>query len=364
MGLTKKNKPRRKGRAAFWMFLFVLVITLTTLSAYFSFTQVMNKSKDTDSGAAVDIKPEDSIYIEIPRGAGTETIANLLKDNGIIKNTYIFKILSMVNGYDGTYQSGTHIVSKGLKYEEVMRVLSAKPVSVKVMIPEGYTLKQIAGVLEKNKLTTTEKFLKEADAGKYDYKFLKGIPERQNRLEGYLFPDTYEFDVHAGEKDIIDTMLRNFNSKFRQEYYEKAEKMGMTIDQIIILASIIEREAQVAEERDTIAGVFYNRLKNKDKTLRRLQSCATIQYIYFIKEGIIKEKISEADTKVDSPYNTYQMEGLPPGPICCPGEDSIKAALFPEETEFLYFVARGDGSHEFSKTFKDHQAAIKKYGVN
>lgn len=361
--LGRKTGHRRR-KAAFRMFVLLFIAALAIACGYYSYTSVMDKNEVKDTGKAVDIDPEKGITVEIPRGAGTETIANLLKEKGIIKYPYLFKILSMVNGYDGTYQSGTHIVSSDLKYEDIMRVLSSKPVSIKVTIPEGYTFDQIVEVLSKNKLINADEFRKVANTGKFDYEFLKDLPEREDRLEGYLFPDTYEFDVNAKPEDIINTFLRNFKLKFKPEYLEKAEKMDMSVDKIITLASIIEREARLADERDTIAGVFYNRLRSKDKTLRRLQSCATIQYIFFKREGIIKEQITEADTLVDSPYNTYQIEGLPPGPICNPGEDAIKAALFPEETDFLYFVARGDGSHQFSKTFAEHQAAMKKYGVN
>jgi len=363
--MKKKNRHSKGKKAVVRFFVLIFIIFLTIVCSYVSYTYVMNSNKDSDKGKAINVQPEKGVYIEIPRGAGTEKIAGILKEKGIVKNTYMFKIMSMINGYDGAYQSGTHLVSSNLKLEEIMRILSSKPVSVKVTIPEGYTLKQVAEVLSKNKLIgSTDKFFKTINTEKFDYKFLQDVPARENRLEGYLFPDTYEFDVNAGEKEIINTMLRNFNNKFKPEYYEKAKKMGMTIDEIIILASIVEREAKNPEERDTIAGIFYNRMKNKDKTLRKLQSCATIQYIYFMREGIVKEKITEADTKVDSPYNTYQVEGLPPGPICCPGEESIKAALFPDETEYLYFVARGDGTHEFSRTYKEHQAAMKKYGVS
>jgi UPF0755 protein len=167
----------------------------------------------------------------------------------------------------------------------------------------------------------------------------------------------------VGEKEIVKRLLERFNEIFRPDYYDLAKKNNMTTDKIIILASIVEREAKDDDERKLIAGVFYNRLNNKDKSLRRLESCATIQYIFYKNEGIIKEKISEKDTQVNDPYNTYMREGLPPGPICSPGKASIEAALNPEKTGYLYFVAKGDGTHQFSKTLQEHNAAVKKYGV-
>lgn len=361
--LKRKNKGAKKNRAALWVFFFFAVISITAVCCYLSYNYVVGKAGSRNEAREITISPGEGIYVEIPRGAGTSAIAEILKEKGIIKNTYIFRLLSMINGYDSLYRSGTHILSDKLSYEDVMRVLSSNPITVKVTIPEGYNVKQIAEVLEKKGLADEDKFFDALSSGQFDYKFLKDLPKRDNRLEGYLFPDTYEFDLKAGEKEIIDRMLANFNAKFKPEYYEKAKSMGMTVDQIVILASIIEREARRPEETDKIAGVFYNRLKSKDQTLRRLQSCATIQYIFYMREGTVKEKITEADTKVESPYNTYIIEGLPPGPICCPGENSIKSALFPEEHDYLYFVARGDGTHEFSRTYAEHQAAQRKYGV-
>jgi UPF0755 protein len=187
------------------------------------------------------------------------------------------------------------------------------------------------------------------------------LPKREFKLEGYLFPDTYIFDIKAGEKTIINRMLARFDEIFKPEYIEKAKNLGMSIDQVVILASIIEREAKESYERKTISGIFHNRLKSKDPNLKKLQSCATIQYILLNRDGIVKEKITDEDTKIKHPYNTYQIEGLPPGPICAPGKDSIEAALSPEETDFYYFVAKGDGTHEFSRTLKEHQAATRKY---
>ncbi len=301
----------------------------------------------------------------VPKGANTATIAGLLKEQGLIKNTNIFKLLSKFNGYDGLYQSGTHIVGKSLSYDEMMRVLTSKPASRQVTIPEGKTFLQIVDILySKNIITDKEKFIETANTETFEYDFLKGLSPRDNKLEGYLFPDTYEFDLNVSDREIIITMLDNFKKKFKQEYIDRIKKLnGMTLDKIIILASIVEREAKEPKDRDIIAGVFYNRLASKDKALRKLQSCATIQYILLKLTGAVKERLLDADLQLNDPYNTYKIEGLPPGPISSPGEASIKAALYPEDTPYMYFVAKGDGSHQFSITYKEHQEAIKKYGL-
>ena len=361
--LQKQYKPKKR-RGVFGLAVFVVVILLMVACSFFSYMYVVDSHKNENKDVAVNVDPQTGIPVDIPMDSSTSAIANILQENGIIRYPLVFKIMSKVNGYDGMYKSGTHIVSKDLDYDKIMRVLISNPVSIRVTIPEGFTYKQISDTLAQRNLIDKDKFNNITNSGKFDFKFLKNIPQRGNRLEGYLFPDTYEFDVKAGEKEIANRMLERFDQMFKPEYYDKAKKLNMTPDQIIILASIIEKEAKLADERKIIAGVFYNRLNNKDKAMRRLQSCATIQYIFLNKEGVVKQKITDNDTKINDPYNTYQIVGLPPGTICSPGQASIEAALNPEKTDYLYFVAKGDGSHYFSKTLQEHLAAVKKYETN
>ncbi len=361
-GLKSSGKPGKKKKALFRMIIFSLFVSILLCSGIISYNYVVVQ-KDIAEEKLPEISEDSRIEIEIPKGATTSEISDLLKEKGVIKHPFIFKMMSKINGFDGMYKSGTHYVSEDFDYDMIMRALSSDPVSKKVLIPEGYTFKQIVEKLSKEQLIDKTKFTKTANEEKFDYKFLQGLPEREFKLEGYLFPDTYVFDIKAGEKAIIDRMLLRFDEMFKPEYAEKAKELGMTMDKIIILASIIEREAKEPDERKTIAGIFYNRLKSKNPSLKKLQSCATIQYIFMNRDGTVKEKITDEDTKIKDPYNTYQIEGLPPGPICSPGMDSIEAALDPEATDYYYFVAKGDGTHQFSKTLKEHQAAAKKYGV-
>ena len=361
----RKTKPRKKKKAFIRLLIFLFIIGLTVVCGYISYNYVMKNYLSAGSKAEIIIAPQDELKFVIPKGANTSAIADLLKEQELIKDVKIFKLLSKFNGYDGMYQSGTHIVSKSLTYDEIMRVLTTKPVSRQVTIPEGKTFKQIVDILySKNIITDKEKFITVADTETFDYEFLKNLPPRDYKLEGYLFPDTYEFDMNASEKEIIVRMLDNFKKKFKSEYSDRIKTLkGMTMDKIIILASIVEREAKDPDDRSVIAGVFYNRIASRDKTLRKLQSCATIQYILLKTTGAVKERLLDADLQLNDQYNTYMYEGLPPGPICSPGEAAIRAALYPEETKFLYFVAKGDGSHKFSETYKEHQAAIREYGL-
>jgi UPF0755 protein len=238
--------------------------------------------------------------------------------------------------------------------EEIMELLlTGKADTLRFTIPEGYDIKRVTAKLAEEGLINQEAFLKEIESGQFDYEFLKDAPAGPDRLEGFLFPETYEIFATANEHDIIDKMLYQFNKVFTAEYYARAEELGMSVREVITLASIIEREARVPEDRPIIASVFYNRLTID----MPLQSCATVQYIL----GEQKPVLSIKDTQIESPYNTYQNLGLPPGPIASPGADSIKAALYPADTNYLYFLAKGDGSHAFSSTYEQFLRDKAKY---
>ena len=363
----KKNKKLRKTMVV--IFVAVMLISIAVVCATISYDYVMKNYLAASTQQEIVIDESKAVEFVIERGANTSQIAAKLKEQNLIKNEMVFKLLSKINGYDGTYRSGTHIVSSDLSYDEMMRVLSSNPVTRKVTIPEGKTFIQIVDILYSNKIIKDKaKFIETANTADFDYDFLKGLPERKYRLEGYLFPDTYEYDYNASDREIITKMLDNFDKKFKEQYREMIKDLPveMDIDKVVIMASIIEREAKDPDDRHIIAGVLYNRLKSKDASLRKLQVDATIQYILLNRTGSYKERVLYEDLEIDDPYNTYLNEGLPPGPICCPGEASIKAAVNPDETPYYYYVAKGDGTggHAFAKTFKEHQANIKKYSQN
>lgn len=232
-------------------------------------------------------------------------------------------------------------------------LLEGKAKTVRFTIPEGYDIKRTTEKLSSEGLINAEVFADEIVSGQFDYKFLSDAPAGENRLEGFLFPETYDIYTTANEHDIINKMLSQFDAVFTDEYYARAEELDMSVREIITLASIIEREARVPEDRPVIASVFYNRLE----VGMPLQSCATVQYIL----GEQKAVLSIKDTRIESPYNTYLNNGLPPGPIASPGADSIKAALYPDDTDYLYFLAKGDGSHAFSATYDQFLKDKAKY---
>jgi UPF0755 protein len=293
----------------------------------------------------------------------------LLAKENIIENTFLFTLLSKFNGFDGTYIAGTHFVTRSMSYDEIMYVLSQSPQSVRVTFPEGLTYKEVkqrlldAGVnfdetVMDNMVRNPQIFL--------DYNFVTEIEIKDQRdwlLQGYLYPDTYEFDVNTDEETILRTFLNNTERKLADEYYARAAKVGLSMDQVITLASIIQNECTKTEEMRTVSGVFWNRLKrgSKSDVWFPLESCATVNYLR--KEAGLDAVlwVTENDQTFDSLYNTYNYEGLPPGPICSPGEDAIRAALWPENNKFYYFCATGDGSNIFASTLAEQEKNIRKY---
>lgn len=304
---------------------------------------------------AMDPSDTTEIHVVIPSGASTTKIADILESEGLIRNATLFKVLSKDLGADGKMQAGEYIVSKSMSSEGMINKFISGDVYIETFmftIPEGFERRQIAEKLAGEGLIDETRFNALLAEKSFDYRFLESI-DAATSLEGFLFPETYEMKAGSNEEAIINKMLSQFNVIFKDEYYNRAEELGMTINEVITLASVIEREAQLDTERALVSGVFHNRINKGWK----LQSCATVQYIL----GERKEVLSYDDIAIESPFNTYINAGLPPSPIASPGEKSIIAALYPEETDYMFFVASGDnnGSHIFSKTLAEHERAIK-----
>lgn len=336
---NKTKSPNKKIR--FSSFCLILFIILCIVFSFSLSREYFGGGKNSDSPITVCIKSGDT----------TKQISVILKEKDIIKYPLFFRAMSKISRYDGKYKEGIFYLDENMGYNTIFRKLSGPPdstESVKITIPEGYEFRQIADTIAESGIVSREEFCNVAENGNFDYEFLKGIPKRENRLEGYLFPDTYLFDSNSNAESIINTMLSRFEEVFTKEYKKRAQKLDMTIDEIVTLASIIEREAQGDIDRDSVSSVFHNRLKSE--TYPYLQSCATVQYI--LKER--KPVLSTQDTKIDSPYNTYKNPGLPVGPIASPGADAIKSALYPADTDYLFFVLDSSGTHRFARTYEEH----------
>ena len=357
---NKKNVKNRSNLPYILLFT-AFLICIVFFTSFLSYTYLVDKYNNPTSVENIYIDPDSEVKFKIERGATTREIAANLKELGLIRNTDIYRFLSKFNGYDGSYKAGTYSLSKGLSYDEIMMILTSYPESVKVTFPEGFTTEQIAARLQANEVCSADEFLKAVQTiDVSSYPFVPESDGRDYRLDGYLFPDTYEFDVDAEVSTVIYKMLNRFNEIYKPVYYDIAENLGYSVDDIIKLASIIEKEVRLPSERKTVSGVFHNRLVSSDPDMAYLQSCATVRYAYKkIYNETLEGDITEEHEKIQDPYNTYRAKGLPPGPICNPGAAAIEAALNPENHDYLYFVLRKDGSggHIFSKTYEEHLKA-------
>ena len=319
-------------------------------------------------GKALDSENTETVSIKIESGSGTGTIAKVLFDNYIIDNVNEFKLWSRIKGYDSQYKAGTYSISPSMDYQTIADIIVGGKVTTKnFTIPEGYTIYQTAESLSKQGMGDYDKFIELIEAADFDYEFLEGAQNNKNKLEGYLMPNTYTIDEGMSEEQILKVMLNQFREDAQDayNYYYNEESsspaQNFTINEIVTVASIIERECKVAEERPLVASVIYNRLEKG----MPLQMCSTVQYVL----GKQKEVLTIADTKIESPYNTYINPGLPPGPIASPGKAAIEAALNPADTDYLYFVVseKLDGTSNFSATYdkflKDKAAYDKAYSA-
>jgi UPF0755 protein len=339
------------------IFSFILIILLIFgVVAYFYVNNYIDNSLKE-----VDINNNATVLIEIPVGSSTNDIADILFQNNLIKDTLVFKFYAKKTNNDSKLKAGSFNLSKNMNVEEILDTLINKGVSgntLNITIVEGLTLQETAKSISEQTTLNYEKLLsliENIEIYKTEYKFLMDNPEIKT-LQGYLMPDTYNVYKNASEEQIIKMLLSQFDGYYVAEFKPLLEKSGLSLDEIINLASIVEKEAVLDEERDEIAAAFLNRLKINMK----LQSCATVNYAH----GEWKESLTLEDIAIDSPYNTYIIEGLPPTAINSPGRACINAVLNPADVDYLFFVAKGDGSHYFSNNYEDHLEAIEKYNNN
>lgn len=340
--MRRRSKFNKKG------ILFIFLIIVICVFGVFLYKSTKN---NVENGKTV--------VINIPSGSTTSDIGDLLKENGLISNKLSFVLKSKFNGHDGTYKQGTYSLVTGTSVEEIMDILSSgSNISEKnkITIPEGYTVAEIGAYLEEKGIVTAEDFINTANTGEFNFEFIKDIPEgRTNRLEGYLFPDTYYISDNATSEEIINKMLTRFNDFYTEENIKKAENLGLTFDEAIIVASIVEKEISAPNERAIAAGVIYNRLEIN----MPLQIDSTVLYAM----GVTKEVVTYNDLETDSPYNTYTNKGLPKGPISNPGQAAIEAALNPDDNDYIYYVLkdRTSGEHYYTNNYDDFLKAKERY---
>jgi len=338
------NKKRRRG-FSFGSLIIVLLFFLLAVGCL-EVRSLFKPMEQTEN--------DQQVNIEIPKNSSTIDIAGRLESKGLIRNALAFRIYARYHDIDGQFKPGTYLLNPAMTLEEITGLLIKGPDdTIKITIPEGFTVAQVAELLAQKGVAKKDDFIRLAD-GEWNHPYLGDIPAGENRLEGYLFPDTYHVTPATSPEKLVQMMLDRFASVINEHNYIKlASDRGLTLHQAVIIASMVEREARVAGERARIAGVIFNRLEMG----MPLQIDATIQYVLDKPREILLYK----DLEIDSPYNTYKHAGLPPGPIACPGWPSLQAVIEPEEHDFLYYVAKPDGSHAFSRTLQEHNNNIRKY---
>ena len=300
---------------------------------------------------------DNAVIVEIPEGTSEQGIAKILKENNVINYELSFRLKMRSSAYRGKLNYGEFPLYEKMCIDDVIRTL-AKPTAmaegIKLTVPEGWSAEKIAKRCEELGICSSDEFLKVLKKADFSYSFIDNIPKVKGvkyKLEGYLFPSTHYFDQNTDAYGVIDTLLGEFENQYNQIKSEKPSNMSM--NEVIIRASMVEREAKLESERATIAGVIQNRLDAG--MLLQIDACV----VYAITDGMYDaERVLYSDLKIDSPYNTYKYEGLPVGAICNPGITSIKAAMNPEKHNYLYYHTdedEQDGSHIFSETFAEHQ---------
>lgn len=301
-------------------------------------------------------KPEKSVTLTIDKDASFSDVTDQLKEEGLIEFKPLFKLFASVTNGEDKVSPGTYTLNTDMDYRALlagMSINSATKAEVSITIPEGYSVAQIFQLLEDKGVSTVEELSEVAAEHDYNFSFLQDIPLGDpNRLEGFLYPDTYSFYTPHSALYAINKMLVNFDAKYTEDMRQQVEDSAYSVQEVLTIASLIEKETDGTDHRK-IASVIYNRLNNPAAgTVGLLQIDATLAYI---NGGKVP---TEADKEIDSPFNTYKYKGLPPAPIANPGLKSIQAALEPESTGYFYYALGDDNVHHFFKTYDEHQNFI------
>ncbi|MFP4465971.1 MAG: endolytic transglycosylase MltG [Candidatus Goldiibacteriota bacterium] len=342
MNKEKKGAGNLK-KALSFIIIAAVMLFWAVFSVFMSFVIPVNPGDNT----------KERVYIKY--GYGFSQILSELENRGFLRNKTLFKAVLWPGERYKRIRAGEYELSKNMSSLEVIKkILSGDVVKHKMVIPEGFDVRDIASVLSAAGLADEKRFLELA----FDRKFLKSIGIDYLSAEGFLFPDTYSFVIGEGEERIIKTMYLRFKEKTELDMKKVYSAGGrrLTGYSILKMASLVEKESKLDIERPLVASVFYNRMNSKEGYEKRLESCATVRYGLNKKTGPLLNR----HLMVDTPYNTYIYIGLPPTPICNPGIESIHAALNPADTDYRFFVTESGGAHTFSESLKEHNAAKRK----
>ncbi len=360
--LLRKTRKNQKSRGCLISVVYAIIVcSISALLAFYAIVGI------NDMFGLV--KDDMDIVVSIPRDSTLNEVTKILDDNDVVDYPFFFKLYAGITN-DSTFKHGDFTLNRKSDYDMIIRKLTRPSTAdksvVTVTIPEGKNLEQIAFILEDNCVCEQEAFFKTIAEREFKHGFYSKIPmdneDRLYKLEGYLFPDTYAFYIWEGSVNAINRMLNAFDSKVYSntelDFNNKAGKQKMSMDQIVTLASVIERETGDPEEMKRVASVFYNRMRNKsyEGIGGKLQSDATRWYPFPTQKDLKESDLSEEEkASFVSKYDTTTFAGLPPGPICCPGLNSIKAALEPADTDYYYFFTDKDANHYYAATYEQHQ---------
>jgi len=351
----KPTKKRRRFQGGLLLFCIIVLIFTTSFSVFgiSCFNDVI----------PINLKPSvETVKVEIPQDASTDEIIDILDKNGLIKQKLFckvfFELTSIFTDPDEEYLSGIYYLQKNLGLENYLYRFSGKSSSheadtVTLVFPEGWTIYQMVDKLDEFNVCKKDELLAAISGTNYEYDFIDEIGAVSNRafkLEGYLYPDTYEFYEKSDANSVVRTFLNGFENKWTDEYQERADELGLTKDEVITIASIIQREAASEKQMYLISSVIHNRLNNSS-TFPLLQCDSTSHYV---NNYIIPNFENGQGYAYEQHYNTYSSEGLPPGPICNPGGDAIEAALYPEDTDYYYFRHDNNGKIYMAETQQEH----------
>jgi len=337
--MAQKKRMLKKKTIIFLIIIFSIMVTSTSL--------ILDLILYADKPAGTDIREK---IITIRKGQNIKQISEELYGIGVITSRFKFELLSRLKGLDTKLKTGDYTVSPSMSPTKILyKFTSGKIIRCRITIPEGYTLAQVSALIMKSNLKNCHQFYEVAS----DPTLTRQLRIDADTFEGYLFPDTYIFSRGVTPQEVIQKMLNRFRSVFTDEWKNQAKKLGFSVHQVVTLASIIEKETGAPSERPIISSVFHNRLKEG----MRLQSDPTVIYSIENFDG----DLTREHLKQPTPYNTYKIKGLPPGPIANPGKKALEAALFPADTPYFYFVSKGDRTHHFSTTLEEHNQAVATY---
>ncbi len=345
----RRRKPVKKKKSPIVVVIILILIILAGLLIVSRFM-----SEDMRGSLA-----EETASVEIPSGSTVSEIADILEENGIVDSAFRFRMQCKVKGQGSGFKSGSYIFSNTETFESLTEKLNTGAMdgdAIVVTFKEGQWLTEMAQTAAESGICTYNEFMAAADSRDYDYDFIKAIPDRDNALEGYLYPETYYFDKNSTAETIVNSMLSQFEKVIKEnQIKERAEKLGLTLDDAVIIASLIEAEVKYEPERALVSSVIHNRLEQNIK----LQIDASV--IYSLGKRVTRVFYSDLETA--DPHNTYYVDGLPSGPIGAPRAASLVAAVEPEKTDYLYYVVEDTetGKHHFTGDYQDFQNANADY---